>query len=160
MPPPLLVHVLVLVALNGLALLLWRSTPGLGTHSDQSYFKSTSSSAGSLLLGPSRATESCEVCVLEPEHPLCKYGLDSVRLSRAHQGSGSRVQKVLARALAGEPLAIGVMGASVTTGHGLVAGDSRWQTRFFDDLLGRFPQATMHEAAIPGANSTLLPLTL
>lgn len=61
-----------------------------------------------------QATQSCEVCVATPDDPLCEYGLDNIRLSRAYEGSGTRVRRVLQRAIRGEEIRIGVLGASVT----------------------------------------------
>lgn len=50
---------------------------------------------------------SCEVCVQNPEDPLCEYGLDNIRLSRSYQGSGHRVRKVMERAMRGEKIRVG-----------------------------------------------------
>lgn len=61
-----------------------------------------------------QAAQSCEVCVVTPDDPLCEYGLDNIRLSRAYEGSGTRVRRVLQRAMRGEEIKIGVLGASVT----------------------------------------------
>ena len=52
-------------------------------------------------------TRSCEVCVVDPENERCQYGLDNVRLSRAYQGSGHRVRRVLEKALRGEVVKVG-----------------------------------------------------
>lgn len=52
-------------------------------------------------------TQSCETCVLTPESPLCEYGLDNIHLSRAYQGSGHRVRKMLEKALRGEVIKVG-----------------------------------------------------
>jgi len=69
--------------------------------------------------GSSLATTSCEVCILDPTNPLCEYGLDNIRTSRAYEGSGARLRRVLQRALAGEEIGVGVIGASVTQGRRL-----------------------------------------
>lgn len=53
-------------------------------------------------------TASCEVCISNPEDPLCEYGIDNIRLSRTYQGSGHRVRQLLAKADAGQPIRIGV----------------------------------------------------
>lgn len=53
-------------------------------------------------------TRSCEVCVSDPGNELCQeYGLDNVRLSRAYEGSGHRVRRVMEKALRGEKVKIG-----------------------------------------------------
>lgn len=67
---------------------------------------------------PAHPSMSCEVCVTHPEDPLCVYGIDNVRLSRMYQGSGHRVRKVLEKALRGEKISIGILGASVSVGRG------------------------------------------
>lgn len=54
-----------------------------------------------------QATQTCEVCVAKPDDSLCEYGLDNIRLSRAYQGSGHRVRKMLGKALRGERIRIG-----------------------------------------------------
>ena len=64
------------------------------------------------------ATASCEVCVLNPQDPLCQpYGMNTVRMSRQFEGSGVRVRKALEKALRGEEIGIGILGASVTAGQ-------------------------------------------
>lgn len=60
------------------------------------------------------ATESCELCILKPDDPLCEYGVDNVRLSRMYDGSGFRVRKFVEKAMRGEDVAIAVIGASVS----------------------------------------------
>ncbi|GAA5879226.1 hypothetical protein JCM3774_003527 [Rhodotorula dairenensis] len=108
--------------------------------------------AASTLLEPT-ATLSCEVCHLDPQNRLCRYGLDNVRLSRAFEGSGHRLRKVLRRALAGEKVSVGVLGASVTAGHGVPPGKQRWEDRWFEDFRELFPTAEMHVGAAPAMDS-------
>ncbi|KAJ3501251.1 hypothetical protein NLJ89_g9424 [Agrocybe chaxingu] len=50
-----------------------------------------------------------------------KYGALALSKSRLHLGSGGRVQRVLNRALAGQPVTISVLGGSISACHG--AGD-------------------------------------
>lgn len=107
------------------------------------------------LLEPT-ATSSCEVCHLDPKDPLCRYGLDNIRLSRAYEGSGYRLRQVLRRALAGEEIGIGVLGASVTAGHGVPPGEQRWEDRFFEDFQRYFPRAKIHVGAAPAMDSQVL----
>ncbi|KPV74149.1 uncharacterized protein RHOBADRAFT_44634 [Rhodotorula graminis WP1] len=103
--------------------------------------------------GSSLATTSCEVCHLDPSNPLCEYGLDNIRTSRAYEGSGARLRRVLQRALAGEEIEVGVIGASVTQGHGLAPGKQRWEDRWFDDFRALFPKAKMHVGAVAATDS-------
>lgn len=102
---------------------------------------------------PDLATTSCEVCILNPSNPLCEYGLDNIRMSRAYEGSGARLQRVLKRALKGEEIGVGVIGASVTAGHSVPPGYQRWQERFFDDFKKMFPNAKLHVGAMGATDS-------
>lgn len=110
--------------------------------------------------GSSLATTSCEVCHLDPSDPLCEYGLDNIRLSRAYEGSGARLRRVLQRALKGEEIRVGVIGASVTQGHGVPQGKQRWEDRWFDDFQKLFPKAKMTVGAVPATDSRVRPLLL
>lgn len=104
------------------------------------------------LLEPT-ATSSCEVCHLHPENPLCRYGLDNIRLSRAFEASGHRLRNVLRRALAAQKVTVGILGASVTAGHGVAPGRQRWEDRWFEDFQRLFPTAEMHVGAAPAMDS-------
>lgn len=75
--------------------------------------------------GLSRATQSCEVCVVDPDNELCKYGLDNVRQSKAFGGSGYRVRKFLEKAMRGEEVRIGVRPFSLCVGGGFSARAAR-----------------------------------
>ncbi|GAA5893861.1 hypothetical protein JCM5296_004621 [Sporobolomyces johnsonii] len=104
---------------------------------------------------PALATSSCEVCILDPSDPLCGYGIDNVRLSRAYEGSGARLRRVLEKALRGEEVGIGVIGASVTAGHSvpIQEGVQRWPDRFFDDFKKLFPRSKLHVGAVAATGS-------
>ncbi|BGP41614.1 hypothetical protein JCM10449v2_005605 [Rhodotorula kratochvilovae] len=102
---------------------------------------------------PHLATASCEVCHLNPANPLCEYGYDNIRMSRAYEGSGARLRKVLAKALRGEEIGVGVLGASITAGHSVPPGYQRWQERWVDDFKKVFPQAKLHVGAIGAMDS-------
>ncbi|KAM0748680.1 hypothetical protein T439DRAFT_327949 [Meredithblackwellia eburnea MCA 4105] len=101
---------------------------------------------------PNPATESCEVCIVNPEDPLCEYGIDNIRLSRSYEGSGYRVRRVVDKALRGEEIKIGIIGASVTAGHG-IEGHRKWQEQFLADWIKMFPKTKMFNGAAPGMNS-------
>mgnify|MGYP001580757669 CR=1 FL=1 len=112
---------------------------------------------------------SCELCVLNATDPLCHYGIDTVRMSRTYEGSGYRVRRFLEKALRGEPVSIGVLGASVSMGHGIAhLGRPTWHQVFFADFVKIFPSATIHEGLAAGTDSdffahcyeTLLPKDL
>ncbi|KAG0656083.1 CRISPR-associated endonuclease/helicase Cas3 [Rhodotorula mucilaginosa] len=87
---------------------------------------------------------------------MCEYGLDNIRLSRAYEGSGARLRKILARGSQGHAINVGVLGASVTAGHGLAPGSPRWHEHFFSDFQTLFPNARMHVGAAGGVNSHFL----
>ncbi|KAM0786130.1 hypothetical protein ACM66B_006939 [Microbotryomycetes sp. NB124-2] len=101
-----------------------------------------------------KAPPTCNPCLLDPEDPLCVYGADNVRLSRAYEGSGHRVRKVLAKALRGEEVRIGVLGSSVSAGHGILTTlEARWQYRFLKNFQKRFPKTKIYDGSSPGMNS-------
>lgn len=63
-----------------------------------------------------------------------KYGPHSMAKSRLHLGSGARIQRLLHRAMSGQPITISVLGGSIASCHG--SGDeplaaSCWPARFF-----------------------------
>ena len=63
---------------------------------------------------------------------MCQeYGLDNVRLSRNYIGSGTRVRKFLEKAMRGDKVKVGVIGGSVTLGHGIWTprGEESWVDR-------------------------------
>lgn len=101
----------------------------------------------------SAATQSCDVCVLDPDDPLCRYGIDNIKLGLAYEGSGYRIRKFLEKAMRGEPVSIGVLGASVTSGHGLRDGSPTYHQVFFADFQKMFPNAVLHEGAMAGMQS-------
>ncbi|BGP17867.1 hypothetical protein JCM10213v2_005909 [Rhodosporidiobolus nylandii] len=102
---------------------------------------------------PSLATSSCEVCHLDPSNPLCEYGLDSIRQSRAYEGSGARLRRVLEKALRGEEIGVGILGASVTQGHSVTPGKPVWQYRWFADFQRLFPNSKIHVGAVGAMDS-------
>lgn len=56
-----------------------------------------------------RGTSStCDYRLLNPDDRMCEYGRDNIRLSRAFDGSGARVRRMLEKALRGEHIGIGV----------------------------------------------------
>ncbi|KAK4700256.1 hypothetical protein P7C70_g5992, partial [Phenoliferia sp. Uapishka_3] len=102
---------------------------------------------------PPSTSGSCETCVLNPQDPLCKYGIRNIRLSRMYEGSGYRVQKVIEKALRGEKISVSIIGASVTAGQGLVEGQKKWQDVFLEDWMNVFPNTSVHTGAWPGKDS-------
>ncbi|KAF7293016.1 hypothetical protein MIND_01200900 [Mycena indigotica] len=71
-----------------------------------------------------------------------KHGAVTLGQTRLHLGSGARVQRVLNRALAGQPVTISIIGGSVSSCHG--AGDDHiaprcYPSRFFQWWNSVFP---------------------
>lgn len=108
--------------------------------------------------------------------------MNSVRMSRQFEGSGVRVRRAMEKALRGEEIGIGILGASVTAGefsflpkvgnqrkfrlivlspfrltflvgHSILPGEQKWQERFYADLLTLFPKAKMHVGAVSATDS-------
>ncbi|GAA5932266.1 hypothetical protein JCM3775_001178 [Rhodotorula graminis] len=67
------------------------------------------------LAGPGPAASTCRV---DPSL-LREYGRHTLSLSRVHEGSGYRVQRVLERLESGEGIKAAVIGGSVSNGHGM-----------------------------------------
>ncbi|SGY55648.1 BQ5605_C006g04055 [Microbotryum silenes-dioicae] len=102
--------------------------------------------------GVNRATLSCELCIVDPHNSLCVYGIDNIRQSKHFSSSGHRVRRFMEKALRGENVTIGVIGASVTAGHGLSKGPS-WHERMTEQLKVDFPNIKVHVEAKAGMNS-------
>ncbi|KAK4054103.1 hypothetical protein OIV83_001128 [Microbotryomycetes sp. JL201] len=125
------------------------SSQGMAAHVGGSRHASIAS-AKAVAVDP--ATQTCEVCVRDPNDKMCKeYGLDNVRLSRAYQGSGTRVRQFIEKALNGEKVKIGVIGGSVSAGHG-VRGDKWWE-RWFRTFNDAFPKSEIYNGALPAMDS-------
>ncbi|KAK4702374.1 hypothetical protein P7C70_g3849, partial [Phenoliferia sp. Uapishka_3] len=96
---------------------------------------------------------TCDTCRLDPTDPLCMYGRDNIQLSRMYEGSGHRVRRVIEKALRGERISIGIIGASVTAGHGVPHNEPKWHEVFTNDWLNFFPNTTIYDGSYPGMNS-------
>jgi hypothetical protein len=83
--------------------------------------------------------QSCKLCLLDPSNALC-YISSKISDASITAGSGTRTRAVLDRANKGEVIRIGVLGASVTAGHGLSLGDDgKKQKSFSQYSLNRSP---------------------
>ncbi|GAA6020384.1 hypothetical protein JCM10207_002090 [Rhodosporidiobolus poonsookiae] len=96
---------------------------------------------------------SCRLCDSTPDDPLCQYGDSAVRLSRAYEGSGLRVRRFLEKAMRGEEVTVGIIGASVTAGHGLGPGEMSWVEQWFENFQTKFPRAQLVNGAAPAMTS-------
>ncbi|GAA5857092.1 hypothetical protein JCM8547_007953 [Rhodosporidiobolus lusitaniae] len=110
-----------------------------------------------LLFQTSSSRLSSSHCGISPDL-LSEFHSHSFRLSQVHVGSGYRVQKVLDKAKRGEKIRIGVLGGSVSLGHGTdpktgqrnkygaVPVEEQWHQyvkRYFAELSGVEPELTM-----------------
>ncbi|GAA6039001.1 hypothetical protein JCM8097_000149 [Rhodosporidiobolus ruineniae] len=94
---------------NPLATFDWNLDTGKLSQWRQDLFSVQSASAA--------AIPSQQQCGISPEL-VQEFGAHNFRLSQVHVGSGFRMQKVLAKAQRGEKVRIGVIGGSVSLGHG------------------------------------------
>lgn len=81
----------------------------------------------------------CDEC--GKDDTLCKeYGRHNLQRSRAFEGTNTRLKRVLRKAASGQPINIGVLGGSVTHGHGVV------HPEFWTDVFSAWWNATFpHE---------------
>ncbi|KZS87475.1 hypothetical protein SISNIDRAFT_553158 [Sistotremastrum niveocremeum HHB9708] len=81
---------------------------------------SYSSKAESSIIPP-----SCQLC--SPDDLLCdKYGSANLARSRAYEGPNARLRRVLRKAHSGQPIKIGILGGSVSAGHGVPEKSDVW----------------------------------
>ncbi|KZS87476.1 hypothetical protein SISNIDRAFT_491045 [Sistotremastrum niveocremeum HHB9708] len=77
--------------------------------------------------GPKTAElpESCDFC--GPTDTVCKkWGPDNIARSRAYEGPNARLRRIIRKAISGQPIKIGVLGGSVSAGHGVFDPKERW----------------------------------
>lgn len=81
------------------------------------------------------------------EHNLAK--------ARTYEGSNARFRRVLRKALAGEPILIGVLGGSVTKGHGLTNPNQNWTFKLLDQLRKLLPMSEIElvNGAVPATGT-------
>ncbi|KAG9094353.1 CRISPR-associated endonuclease/helicase Cas3 [Ceratobasidium sp. UAMH 11750] len=79
----------------------------------------------------------CDEC--GPEDQMCAtYGQFNLERSRAYEGPNTRLRRVLQKAADGHPINIGVLGGSVTAGHGVLHPEY-WTDVFFNWWNTTFP---------------------
>lgn len=99
------------------------------------------------------ATQSCEVCLVDPTSSLCYVSRKTIKSSQALTGSSTRVRRFLEKARRGENVRIGVIGASVTNGQGLLEGQKSFSHAFFEDFQRMYPKSELFIGAVPATNS-------
>ncbi|QRV91601.1 GDSL-like lipase/acylhydrolase family protein [Ceratobasidium sp. AG-Ba] len=89
----------------------------------------------------------CKEC--GDEDRLCKeYGRHNLERSRGYEGTNARLKRILQKAASGKPINIGVLGGSVTHGHGAAEGQ-RWTDLFFGWWNATYPHE--HNVFVNGA---------
>ncbi|KAF8511952.1 hypothetical protein BU17DRAFT_54299 [Hysterangium stoloniferum] len=96
----------------------------------------------------------CDSC--GPDDAMCtKYGSHNLARSRLYEGSNARFRRVISNAMAGKPIKIGVLGGSVSKGHGLTRENFKWLRRFEAAWKELFPKSetTMINGAVAATGS-------
>jgi len=92
-----------------------------------------------------------------------KFSLPEVQLRRGtvYLGSNHRLRAALARALSGKPVRIGVVGGSISYGHGATQkGRTDWVSVFQKYLATAFRNVTLRNGCIPGTPSAYMVVCL
>ncbi|KZT33438.1 hypothetical protein SISSUDRAFT_1054222 [Sistotremastrum suecicum HHB10207 ss-3] len=95
----------------------------------------------------------CDYC--GPGDLLCKrYGEANLARSRAYEGANARLRRVLRKARSGQPIKIGIIGGSVSMGHG-VEYFQNWHKFYHDWWKETFPntEITLVNGAVPASES-------
>lgn len=96
----------------------------------------------------------CKVC--GPHDVYChQYGEHNLAKARTYEGSNARFRRVLRKALAGQPILVGVLGGSVTKGHGLTNPDQNWTFKLLDQLRMLLPMSEIElvNGAVPATGT-------
>ncbi|KAJ9121925.1 hypothetical protein QFC24_004507 [Naganishia onofrii] len=89
---------------------------------------------------------SCDLC--PPDNEFCKsIGYHNRAASVVYEGTNVRLHRVLKKLQNGEPISFGVIGGSVSAGHGLIvrgptnerSGPLNMHKRIFDNLTAKYP---------------------
>ncbi|KIJ41191.1 hypothetical protein M422DRAFT_209303 [Sphaerobolus stellatus SS14] len=99
----------------------------------------------------------CVAC--GPSDELCsKYGAHNLARSRVYEGSNARFRRVIKNAMEGKPTKIGVIGGSISVGHGLTRFEDKWSIRFSEEWKQFFPNSktTLVNGAVPATSSSYM----
>lgn len=77
-------------------------------------------STASTAPGFQSAPHSCAISDMLDDPLVKEYGQNNIRLSRTYEGSGTRVRRMLAKAVSGQPIHIAVVGGSVSWVSGVL----------------------------------------
>ncbi|GAW09145.1 capsule structure designer protein [Lentinula edodes] len=88
----------------------------------------------------------CNYCTSTDE--LCKrYGSFNLARSRAYEGSNARLKRVIRKLRSGQKIKIGIVGGSVSKGHGLKDRRDNWSYIYAEYIRETFAQATSSNAS-------------
>jgi len=153
--------VLIVLATVYVYTLTWHSNIRFQRMQDQIISAPTKFVADHLL--STRRPPSCRIEDF-PDDPLVReYGATNIRLSRSYEGSGTRVQKLLAKLTRGEPIKIAVVGGSVSKGHAIyppLTSDNYMYMRILEWFQTTFPSVSIQlstDAVIAATVSILVP---
>ncbi|WVQ63079.1 uncharacterized protein L199_001230 [Kwoniella botswanensis] len=118
----------------------------------------SSSDGGSGLGLDPVSTRSCSMCSVSPE--FCEeFGEDNLMKALGYTGTNNRLRRALAKMRSGQPFTVGVIGGSVSKGHGLDAPDGdnphtprNLNRRVFDHLDELFPASGGIKTGSSGKN--------
>ncbi|KAJ3786705.1 hypothetical protein GGU10DRAFT_418738 [Lentinula aff. detonsa] len=101
---------------------------------------------------------SSEAAVKNPEPPYCnyctstdelckRYGSFNLARSRAYEGPNARLKRVLRKLRSGQKIKIGIIGGSVSKGHGLTDRRNNWSHIYAEYIRETFASSTSSDAA-------------
>ncbi|KAL7415140.1 hypothetical protein BDY24DRAFT_440085 [Mrakia frigida] len=101
------------------------------------YIQAQEETSGVFETSPNSDHFTCDRCLSDPD--LCRmYGSRNIDLSRAFDGTGARVRRVLEKGQQGIPIKTAILGGSVSRGHGC-GGCETWHEVVFDWVNATFP---------------------
>ncbi|KAJ4470801.1 hypothetical protein J3R30DRAFT_1122654 [Lentinula aciculospora] len=101
-----------------------------------------------ILGGPAKNSEPpyCNYCTSSDE--LCKrYGSFNLARSRAYEGPNARLKRVLRKLRSGQKIKIGIIGGSVSKGHGLTDRRLNWSHIYAEYIRETFARSTSADPA-------------
>ncbi|KAJ3805715.1 hypothetical protein F5876DRAFT_81473 [Lentinula aff. lateritia] len=88
----------------------------------------------------------CNYCTSTDE--LCKrYGSFNLARSRAYEGPNARLKRVIRKLRSGQKIKIGIIGGSVSKGHGLTDRRHNWSHIYAEYIRETFAKSTSSDAA-------------
>ncbi|BGP36596.1 hypothetical protein JCM10449v2_000497 [Rhodotorula kratochvilovae] len=116
---------------------------------DSSVFSVPTAASYTRVLAAARGADTAAPACAVDQSLLQTYGRSALRLSRVHEGSGYRVQRVLERLEKGEHIKAAVIGGSVSNGHGMSADGVPFTYGAVKDTWHTFVSAWLNETYGP-----------